>query len=92
MSILSPDDIRKRIGSLKGWELSDKAIKKKFTFESFMPAVEFVNRIAPAAEAADHHPDILINYKRVTLTLSTHSEGGVTEKDFALAGEIDKLI
>ena len=71
------------MGELPGWALQDKQIQRKFTFADFAEAVSFVVRIGFAAEAADHHPDILINYKRVTLTFSTHSEGGLTEKDFA---------
>lgn len=92
MALLPSDDIKKRIGSLKGWEIEEKSIKKKFTFDSFPAAIGFVNRIAPKAEAADHHPDIAINYKGVTLTLSTHSEGGITEKDFAMARQIESLV
>ena len=63
--------------------MGDKQIQRKFTFRDFPEAVSFVVRVGFAAEAVDHHPDILINYKRVTLTFSTHSEGGLTEKDFA---------
>jgi 4a-hydroxytetrahydrobiopterin dehydratase len=76
---------------LAGWSFSGNAIHKKFTFESFMPGIGFVNRIAAAAEKAQHHPDITINYNVVSISLSTHSEGGVTPKDFALAGQIDAL-
>ena len=68
---------------LSGWRLEGNQITKQFTFAGFPEAVAFVDRLVPEAEAADHHPDILINYKRVTLTYSTHSEGGLTEKDFA---------
>ena len=71
------------MGELPGWTLQDKQIQRKFTFADFAEAVSFVVRVGFAAEAVDHHPDILINYKRVTLTFSTHSEGGLTEKDFA---------
>lgn len=92
MALLSDAEILKRIALLEGWEVAGGAIKKKFTFDSFMSAIRFIDRLAPTAEAADHHPDISINYKRVTLTLSTHSEGGITEKDFALAGEIEKIV
>jgi len=76
---------------LVGWTLAGNEIRKQFTFAGFPEAVAFVNRLAPEAEAADHHPDILINYKRVTLTYSTHSEGGLTEKDFAGAAAADRL-
>jgi len=83
MGLLSSDEARKRVGELPGWTLLDKQIQRKFTFADFAEAVSFVVRVGFAAEAVDHHPDILINYKRVTLTFSTHSEGGLTEKDFA---------
>jgi len=83
MGLLSSDEVGKRAGELPGWTLEDQAIRRKFTFSDFPAAVSFVVRVGFAAEAVDHHPDILINYKRVTLTFSTHSEGGLTEKDFA---------
>ena len=76
---------------LSGWTLEGDAIRKQYTFDGFLEAIAFVNRLAPEAEAADHHPDILINYKRVTLTYSTHSEGGLTDKDFAGAALADRL-
>ena len=79
------------MGELRGWTLLDKQIQRKFTFADFAEAVSFVVRVGFAAEAADHHPDILINYKRVTLTFSTHSEGGLTEKDFAGAEAATKI-
>ena len=88
---LSRADAEQKIKSLKGWTLDGDAIKKHFTFTGFPEAVSFVNRLAPEAEAADHHPDILINYKRVTLTYSTHDEGGLTEKDFAGAKTADRV-
>ena len=88
---LTRDDAQRRVTSLSGWTLDGDAIRKQFTFEDFPQAIAFVNRIAPEAEKADHHPDILINYKRVTLTYSTHSEGGLTDKDFAGAEEADRL-
>jgi 4a-hydroxytetrahydrobiopterin dehydratase len=88
---LSRADADKRIKTLNGWTLDGDAIRKQFTFKDFLEAIAFVNRLAPEAEKADHHPDILINYKRVTLTYSTHSEGGLTEKDFAGAATADRL-
>jgi 4a-hydroxytetrahydrobiopterin dehydratase len=88
---LTDDEIRRRLKMLDGWTLEGNAIKKQYTFAGFPEAVAFVNRLAPEAEAADHHPDILINYKRVTLTYSTHSEGGLTEKDFDGAATADRL-
>jgi len=91
MATLSRAEAEQRIKSLSGWTLEGDAIRKKYTFKDFLDAIAFVNRLAPEAEAADHHPDILINYKRVTLTYSTHSEGGLTEKDFAGAAGADRL-
>jgi len=88
---LSRADAEQKIKSLKGWALEGDAIRKQFTFAGFPEAVAFVNRLAPGAEAADHHPDILINYKRVTLTYTTHDAGGLTDKDFAGAAAADRL-
>ena len=89
---LSQADVDQRIKSLSGWTLQGVEIRKQYTFKGFPEAIAFVNRLAPEAEAADHHPDILINYKRVTLTYSTHSEGGLTEKDFAGAATADRVV
>ena len=91
MAKLAKEDIDRHLKTLDGWTLVGDAITKKYTFKDFPEAVSFVNRLAPVAQAADHHPDILINYKRVTLTYSTHSEGGLTEKDFAGAQAADRL-
>jgi 4a-hydroxytetrahydrobiopterin dehydratase len=91
MPRLSRAEIEERMKKLRGWTLEGDAIKKQYTFAGFPEAIAFVNRLAPEAEKADHHPDILINYKRVTLTYSTHSEGGLTEKDFAGAETADRL-
>lgn len=82
MATLSRADAESRLRDLPGWSLEGNAIRKQFVFQDFPQAVAFVDRLVPGAEAADHHPDILINYKRVTLTYSTHSEGGLTDKDF----------
>lgn len=88
---LSRADIEARMPKAQGWTLDGDAIRKQYTFKDFPAAIAFVDRLAPEAERADHHPDILINYKRVTLTYSTHSEGGLTEKDFAGAAVADRL-
>jgi len=92
VSALSKVEIQQKLKDTIGWSHAGKALHKKFTFKSFMAAIGFVNRIAEAAEKASHHPDIAVNYNLVTLSLSTHSEGGVTEKDFQLAKEIDGLV
>jgi 4a-hydroxytetrahydrobiopterin dehydratase len=88
---LSQEEIDRRMKTLSGWTLADNAIRKQYTLADFPAAIAFVNRLAPEVEAADHHPDILVNFKRVTLTYSTHSEGGLTEKDFAGAAAADRL-
>jgi 4a-hydroxytetrahydrobiopterin dehydratase len=91
MAKLSPDEIERRLKTVNGWTLDGDAIKKQFTFKGFPEAVAFVDRLVPEAEAADHHPDITINYRRVTLSYSTHSDGGLTEKDFAGAQMADRV-
>ena len=91
MAALQENEVHEGLKKLPGWTVSANAIHKRFTFPSFMPGIDFVNRIAAAAEKAQHHPDIAINYNVVSISLSTHSEGGVTAKDFALAGQIDSL-
>ncbi len=90
MSRLNDAQIRERLARLNGWRRDGDAIRKEFTFQSFPDAVAFVSRLVPGAEAADHHPDITVNYKRVTLSYSTHSEGGLTEKDFEGAAMADR--
>ena len=90
MAKLSTEAVQGALAKLPGWDLRDGAIGKQFTWPSFPDAIKFVNQVADLAEQADHHPDILINYRRVTLTLSTHSEGGITQKDFDLAAQIEK--
>ena len=91
MAALSNDAIQQGLAKMQGWSYQGKELQKKFTFKSFLPGIEFVNRIAQAAEAAGHHPDITISYNVVGISLSTHSEGGVTGKDFDLAGKIDQI-
>ena len=91
MAKLSRAEAEQRMKTLGGWTLEGDAVRKQYTFATFSDAIAFVTRLAPKAEAADHHPDILINYRRVTLTYATHSEGGLTEKDFAGAAIADRL-
>lgn len=91
MAALSNEAIRQRLANLHGWSYEGNELRKKYTFQSFMPGIEFINKIAHAAESAGHHPDITINYSVVSISLSTHSEGGVTEKDFQLAEAIDQI-
>ncbi len=91
MAKLSQEAIQQGVAKGKGWSYEGGELRKKYTFKSFLPGIEFVNKIAAAAERAGHHPDITINYNVVGISLSTHSEGGVTVKDFDLAGVIDHL-
>lgn len=82
MALLTPQEIDREMKSLQGWTHDGDAIRKQFTFAGFPEAVAFVTRLVPDAEAADHHPDITVNYRKVTLSYSTHDEGGLTLKDF----------
>jgi 4a-hydroxytetrahydrobiopterin dehydratase len=91
MAALTREAIQQDLAKAKGWSYEKKELHKKFTFKSFLPGIEFVNKVAAAAESAGHHPDITINYNVVGISLSTHSEGGVTEKDFDLASTIDHI-
>ena len=75
---------------LPGWKLARESITRQFTFAGFPEAVAFIVRLGFAAETVDHHPDLVVNYKRVTVTYSTHSEGGLTDKDFAGADTATK--
>ena len=89
---LSSDQVRERLERLAGWDVDGETIRKQFVFDGFASAVAFVVRVAFDAEAADHHPDVMIsNYKKVTLTFTTHSAGGLTEKDFAGAEGADRV-
>ena len=87
--LLTEKEADDRLKMTPGWERRGKEISRLYVFSGFMPAMTFVNHVADLAESLDHHPDILIQYKKVTLTLSTHSAGGLTELDFALAQKID---
>ena len=92
MAILSEQEVESQLKNLSEWALEGRAIRKQYTFADFPSAVAFVNRLVPEAEAADHHPDIMINYRRVTLLYSTHSEGGLTQKDFDGAAMADRKV
>jgi 4a-hydroxytetrahydrobiopterin dehydratase len=92
MAALSDGEIEERLSDLSGWGRDGSAIKKSFKFEDFQGSVDFVNRITPVAEDMNHHPDLAISWNTVECTLSTHSEGGLTENDFELARQIDDLV
>jgi 4a-hydroxytetrahydrobiopterin dehydratase len=91
MALLSDDDIQERLEQVPEWGREDDSIKREFKFDDFQGSVDFVNRITPPAEEMNHHPDIAISWNKVELTLSTHSQGGLTEDDFELASRIDAL-
>ena len=92
MAKMTSDEVRSFVQNLPGWELDGETLRRRFTFQGFTDALAFVVRLGFDAEAADHHPDIAItNYKKVTLTFTTHSDGGLTEKDFAGASKADGL-
>lgn len=81
---MTPEDI-------PGWEVADGSLKRQYQFKDFIESMTFVLKVAFLAEQADHHPGIVIDYGRVTLTLSTHSAGAVTDKDYALAKQINGI-
>jgi 4a-hydroxytetrahydrobiopterin dehydratase len=89
MAKLSDAELETFLADMEGWTFLANAIHRDFAFPGFRSAIAFVNRVAELAEGAGHHPDIEIHYNRVSLSLSTHDAGGVTEKDIALAAEID---
>ena len=90
MPKLSEAEINRELQSLTGWEYQENSIRKLFRFKEFMDGIRFIGRVAELAEAADHHPDIHVNYTRVTFICSTHSDGGVTDKDIRLARQIEQ--
>jgi 4a-hydroxytetrahydrobiopterin dehydratase len=88
---LDEKQIKAGLNNLRGWKWNDSEISKVYELKDFVHAMGFVNSVALLAEKANHHPDIDIRWNKVTLTLSTHSAGGLTEKDFSLATQIDAL-
>jgi 4a-hydroxytetrahydrobiopterin dehydratase len=92
ISKLSYPEIVERLATLRGWQRDGDAIMKEFVLGGFTEATQFIAKIAPIANAMDHHPDVqLCRYKRVKIILTTHSAGGITQKDFDLAAKIDAL-
>ena len=89
MEKIDQDRAKDLVAPMTGWTLGDAAISREFTFRAFADAVAFAVRLGFAAERADHHPAILIDYRRVTVTYTTHSAGGLTDKDFAGATAAD---
>jgi 4a-hydroxytetrahydrobiopterin dehydratase len=89
MGTLNSAQISEGLKNLPGWEYKDNALQKRFRFKEFMDGIRFVGRVAEIAERMDHHPDITINYTRITFSCTTHSEHAVTERDLRLATEIE---
>lgn len=82
---------KRRLRSVPRWSKRGVAIRRRFEFQGFLEGIDFVSRVARRAEKADHHPDIDVRWNKVTLTLSTHSEGGLTGKDFSMARQCDLI-
>jgi 4a-hydroxytetrahydrobiopterin dehydratase len=86
------EEVEKRLRNLQGWTLVNGTIEKNYKFANFRQAIEFINKVAVAAEAENHHPDVLLwNWNNVKLTITTHSIKGLSEQDFILASKIDKI-
>jgi 4a-hydroxytetrahydrobiopterin dehydratase len=92
MAALSTAEIEQALTQLPDWQLNDALLNRTFNFTDFREAMSFVNSVAAVAERAGHHPDIDIRYNKVKLALTSHDAGGITEKDFALAGEIGAIL
>lgn len=92
MPVLSPAALTEALAGLPDWQLSEGALTRTLSFSDFGEAMGFVNSVAALAERAGHHPDIDIRYNKVKLSLSSHDAGGITEKDFSLAAEIEKVL
>jgi 4a-hydroxytetrahydrobiopterin dehydratase len=92
MARLNDEEIEERLAELDGWERDGDAIRRVFKLADFKGSVDFVNRLTPEAEGMNHHPDLAISWNEVTVTISTHSEGGLTANDFELARKIDGVV
>jgi 4a-hydroxytetrahydrobiopterin dehydratase len=91
MALLSKAEIEAGLAGLNGWEQAGKTIRKSFGCADFVGSVRFVQSLVEPAEAMNHHPDLEVSWDTVTVTISTHSEGGLTAADFELAGKVDAL-
>lgn len=92
MPVLTTRETNLNLTTIPEWSKSGKTILRTFVFDGFLQSVEFVNGVAKRAQKANHHPDIDIRFNKVTLKLSTHDEGGITEKDFSLARQCDEVL
>ncbi len=91
MAVLSDSEVRDALGRLPGWQRQGIGIERTFQFSDFAAAMQFVNRVADAAEQANHHPDIDIRYNKVVLTLVSHDSGGITQRDLRMAERINQI-
>ncbi len=91
MPLLSDEEVQRRLEERPAWERRGEAIARELKTADFVGSVDLLNRIAPVAEEMNHHPDVSISWNRVTVSLSTHSQGGLTDNDFELAEKIDGL-
>ena len=91
MPVLTEQEVQKALQNLPSWTKSGSIIKRQFEFADFKKAMAFVNQVAEAAERANHHPDITINYNKVIMALTSHDSGGITHRDIRLAGEISRI-
>jgi 4a-hydroxytetrahydrobiopterin dehydratase len=89
--VLNGTEIRNALASIPEWKLNGNALERGYEFANFVQAMQFVNHVAEAAEAANHHPDIFISYNKVKLSLTSHDAGGVTRRDLRMAGKINEL-
>ena len=89
--ILNETEISQKLQNLTDWTTNGQEISRTFQFKDFVQAIDFVNSLVEPAETAGHHPDIAISYNKVTINLTTHDAGGITQKDFDLAETISKL-
>jgi 4a-hydroxytetrahydrobiopterin dehydratase len=87
--LLNEEQIQEEMGDLPDWQRDGGTLKRTYTTRNFLHGLDFLNRVAPEAEALNHHPDVSLHYKRVVITLTTHDSGGLTELDFQLAARME---
>ena len=93
MTLLSKEEINQKLDHHHGWKVENKQLAREFNFRDFVEALDFVNKVGVAAEEINHHPDIFLHsWNKVKITVSTHSEGGITNKDFQLLDKIEKVL
>ncbi len=89
---LTDSEIGERMAAVPDWARDEDAISRTIRFDTFADGIEFICRVAPVADEADHHPDIDIRYRNVKFLLTSHDSGGLTDRDFAMAANIDRLL